>query len=113
MVTVETDQISGTGGIGVVGPQHIEVIEEKPVVGDLRIKVQRSNRFRWYAILEIYKQPYGRISNWDAVLGYGDGEGWRTGPFRWWVVFRVNLDVKTYRAQQRKERKRQRLARTE
>lgn len=80
-----------------------------PKVGDMRIKVQRSDRFRWHAVAQEYAKDYGRTNRLDWLeIG-----GWRSAPFRWAAVARARRDVNRELRPRRRDERRRRYQATE
>lgn len=91
--------------------------EEKPELDDVRIKVCRVDRFRWSARTEVYTKQFKKSNDWvDCRLYqvlYARSAPWRRGWFRWVVVLRAANDYLWYLRQLRRQRRRDRLQRTE
>lgn len=95
-----------------IAPDQVEV-SAVPEINDIRIRVERINRFRWEAVVEQYTQPYERPKKWDAIHSDGYEKGWRGGWFRWWAVFRADLDLAQFNKELDKEAKRKKFRTTE
>ena len=76
----------------------------RPSVGDTRIKVQRTDRFKWHAVAERWEKNFERPDSWTAITDYG--KGWKRGPFRWLVVARARRELRLTLADESRERER-------
>ena len=86
--------------------------DARPQIGDTRIKVQRTGRWKWHAIGERYSKRFERPDDWEAITDYRIG--WKTGAFRWWVIFRARLAAKIALDREEQERiERERYTSTE